>query len=177
MINAPAKAPNRTSIGAFLLKFALLALVGFGLEVTLWADDHVVKPLTSAIAWLAGHLVQWFGGAAQVYGRVIRHPEGFAIQISNGCSGLEAVILLGAAILAFPASWRARAQGLLFGTLAIMALNQLRVISLFLIGQHSREWFDWAHLYAWDILIMLDGLIVFIFWIRRLPAPLRHAPN
>nr|WP_316641552.1 exosortase H [uncultured Roseateles sp.] len=165
-----------TSVVRFLLTFSLLALAGFGLEITLWVDDHVIKPLTGGIAWLAGQSIQWAGGSAKVAGRVIQHPDGFAISISNGCSGLEAVILLAAAILAFPASWAARLRGLLLGTVAIMALNLLRVISLYYIGQYSRAWFDWAHLYAWDILIMLDGLIVFLLWIRQLPAPGRHAP-
>jgi hypothetical protein len=37
------------------------------------------------------------------------------------------------------------------------------------------EWFEWAHLYAWDILIMVDGVIAILLWIRyaipRTPQP------
>jgi exosortase/archaeosortase family protein len=40
---------------------------------------------------------------------------------------------------------------------------------LFYLGQWSKEWFDWAHLYIWQALIMLDALVVFLVWIRYLP--------
>ncbi len=172
----PPKRPKRAAAWRFLLVFAAIALVGFAIEVVPWFDLHVIKPLTAGIAWSAGQLVQLFGGAASVDGNVIRHPGGFAVAVYNGCSGIEAVILLSAAILAFPAGWRSRAIGLLLGTLAVMLINLLRVISLYYLGQYSREWFDWAHLYAWDILIMLDVLMVFLCWLRTLPPPAaRHA--
>lgn len=45
----------------------------------------------------------------------------------------------------------------------------LRVISLFYIGQWSVAVFEWAHLYLWQALIMLDVLIVWMIWIRTLP--------
>ena len=31
--------------------------------------------------------------------------------------------------------------------------------------------FEWAHLYVWQALIMLDVLIVWLVWVRTLPAP------
>jgi hypothetical protein len=33
------------------------------------------------------------------------------------------------------------------------------------------KWFEWAHLYLWQALIMLDALIVWMLWIRALPEP------
>ena len=48
-------------------------------------------------------------------------------------------------------------------------MNLLRIISLFYLGQWSETLFDWAHLYIWQALIMLDALIVFLVWIRYLP--------
>lgn len=29
--------------------------------------------------------------------------------------------------------------------------------------------FEWVHLYLWQVLIMLDGLIVYLLWVRMLP--------
>lgn len=155
----------------FLLIFCTAALLGFALEVIPWVDDHLVKPLITGIAWLSGALINLAGGLAVVSADIIRNPvNGFAIKIANGCSGLEAVILLAAGMLAFAASWRQRALGWAAGTAAIMTLNVVRVISLYYIGQYSREWFDWMHLYAWDVLIMIDGLVVFFLWIKWLPS-------
>jgi hypothetical protein len=43
------------------------------------------------------------------------------------------------------------------------------VISLFYLGQWNRDVFEWAHLYVWQALIMLDVLIVWLVWVRMLP--------
>jgi hypothetical protein len=42
-------------------------------------------------------------------------------------------------------------------------------VSLFYIGQWNLAVFEWAHLYAWQALIMLDALIVWLLWLRLLP--------
>src|SRR5450759_4255611 len=82
------------------------------------------------------------------------------------------------AMLAFPAPWKHRVIGVLAGLLAVQALNIVRVISLFYLGQWNMQVFEWAHLYLWQMLIMLDVLIVWLIWIRTLPVnigPVAHA--
>ena len=48
-------------------------------------------------------------------------------------------------------------------------LNVVRVISLFYIGQWDFAVFEWAHQYVWQALIMLDVLVVWLIWVRRVP--------
>ena len=161
----------------FLLIFCSVALLGFAIELIPWVGDHVVTPFIAFLAWLSGALVRLPGGLAEVTDTIIRHPlNGFAIKIAYGCSGLEAFILLAAAMMAYPATWPQRALGWSAGAVAIMSLNVVRVISLYYIGQYSRAWFDWAHLYAWDVLIMIDGMVVLFLWIRWLP-PYQRLPD
>jgi hypothetical protein len=45
----------------------------------------------------------------------------------------------------------------------------VRVISLFYLGQWDYQIFEWAHLYVWQALIMLDVLVVWLIWVRTLP--------
>ncbi|RFC39890.1 MAG: exosortase H, IPTLxxWG-CTERM-specific [Candidatus Nitrotoga sp. CP45] len=154
----------------FLLIFGATALIGFGIEVIPWVDQHLIKTYIAGIAWMAGNLINLAGGLADVNKAVIQHPvNSFAIMVANGCSGLEAVILLVAGILAFPATLRQRIIGCVAGTMTIVTLNLLRIISLFYLGQYSQKWFDWAHFYAWDNLIMIDALVAFFLWVRWLP--------
>ncbi len=61
--------------------------------------------------------------------------NGFAVSIESGCNGVEATIVLVAAILAFPAPWKRRLMGLVVGVVAVQGLNIIRVISLFYLGQ------------------------------------------
>jgi exosortase/archaeosortase family protein len=70
-------------------------------------------------------------------------------------------------VLAFPAPWTLKALGLVAGSLIIQALNIVRFVSLFYIGQYSMMWFDFAHGYLWESLLVLDTLIVFWLWVQR----------
>lgn len=150
----------------------MLAQAGlFGLEMLQPVQQQVILPWTALIADISGWFMSFFDNNVIATGKVISHNlNGFAVSIEPGCNGVEAMIVLLAAIGAFPAPWFYKLKGLAWGFLAIQGMNLLRIISLFYLGQWSRELFDWAHLYIWQALIMLDALVVFLIWIRYLPT-------
>lgn len=155
----------------FAIRFAVILLALFAFELTP-PGQALVKPWTAFVASASSAAIRAFDGDAESSGVVLRsRSTGFAISIQAGCNGVEALLVLAAAMLAWPASWRQRVAGLVLGAVAIQALNLARVVSLFYLGQWNREWFDWAHLYAWQALIMLDALIVWLLWIRNVDPP------
>jgi exosortase H (IPTLxxWG-CTERM-specific) len=156
----------------FLILFVVILGVLFGLELTPVADRYFVEPWTTALAHASAQMVQLFDGTARADGIVLRSlSNGFAVSIERGCNGVEATLVLLAAILAFPAPWRNKAIGLAIGVLAVQGLNVVRIISLFYLGQWNERVFEWAHLYLWQALIMLDVLVVWLLWVRTLPRP------
>jgi len=155
----------------FLLVFAVLLVGLLAAELTPPLQRAVVEPWTALLARASVALVTLFDSHAAASGKVILSTaNGFAISIEAGCNGVEAAIVLISAMLAFPAPWKHRAIGILAGLLAVQLLNVVRVISLFYLGQWSTRAFEWAHLYVWQGLIMLDVLIVWLVWIRTLPT-------
>lgn len=155
----------------FLIVFMFAQAGLFGLEMLQPVQQQVILPWTALIADISGWFMSFFDNNVIATGKVISHSlNGFAVSIEPGCNGVEAMIVLLAAIGAFPAPWFYKLKGLVWGFLAIQGMNLLRIISLFYLGQWSRELFDWAHLYIWQALIMLDALVVFLIWIRYLPA-------
>ncbi len=155
----------------FFILFLVLLAVLFGLELTPWVERWVVEPWTIALANISTWLVTFFDGEVESVGRVMRSlSNGFAVSIEKGCNGIEATIVLISAMLAFPAPWKNKIIGILSGFVAVQGLNVVRVISLFYLGQWNEQVFEWAHLYVWQALIMLDVLIVFLVWLRLLPA-------
>jgi len=154
----------------FFVLFLVLLAVLFGLELTPPAQQFLVIPWTNALARISAGLVTLFDPDVVATGIVLRSTAtNFAVSIEAGCNGVEATLVLLAAMLAFPSSWRRKALGLAAGIVAVQGLNVVRVISLFYIGQWNREVFEWAHLYVWQALIMLDVLIVWLLWVRTLP--------
>jgi exosortase H (IPTLxxWG-CTERM-specific) len=154
----------------FFVLFLLIQAALFGAELTPWAQTHFVVPWTNALAQISTWLVTVFDPNVAAAGKVMRSTaNGFAVSIEAGCNGVEATIVLVAAMLAFPAPWRHRLGGLVAGIAAVQVLNIVRIISLFYLGQWNLKVFEWAHLYVWQALIMLDVLIVWLVWVRMLP--------
>ena len=153
----------------FVTTFLLILVALFTLEMLNPVQEHVITPFTSLLAHLSAVLILPFDNSVIAYGKVLQFKDsGFAVSIEAGCNGVEATIVLIAAICAFPASWRARLIAISLGFLAIQVLNIVRIISLFYLGNWNLEYFSWIHLYLWPALIMLDVLVVFIFYLRYL---------
>jgi exosortase H (IPTLxxWG-CTERM-specific) len=154
----------------FITLFLLYLFVLFALELLQPVDRWVILPFTAAIAKVSVGIVGLFDSHAIAYGKVLESTTNhFAISIERGCNGVEAVIILVSAMLAFPAPWKNRLIGIGLGFVAIQVLNLVRIISLFYLGQWNRTWFDWFHLYLWQALIVLDALVAFLVWLRYLP--------
>lgn len=163
----------------FLAVF-LAVLVGlFAAELSHPVQEAIVLPWTEALARISSGLVSAFDSQVVSHGKVLQSTRnGFAVSIEAGCNGIEASLILIASILAFPATWKQRAAGAAAGLVAIQVLNIVRLVSLFYLGQWSLRAFEWAHLYIWQALIMLDALVVWLLWVRhigRVPAPVGNA--
>jgi exosortase H (IPTLxxWG-CTERM-specific) len=148
----------------FLLVFFACLLVAFGLLLAPFMRPAVGR-FSRALVETSGMLIGAAGGKALVEGTVLRAPSsGFAIEMKDGCNGVNVMILLWSAVLAFPASRAWKVKGLLAGSAAIQGVNFIRFISLFYLGQYNMNWFEFAHAYLWESLIMLDALVVFWLW-------------
>lgn len=153
----------------FVVIFLVVLISLFTLEMQTAVQHSVIEPFTSLLATISAAIILPFDSSVLAYGKVLQFgPGGFAVSIEAGCNGVEATIVLIAAVLAFPAPWRARAAAIVLGFLAIQAMNILRIISLFYLGNWNLDFFSWVHLYLWPTLIMLDVLIVFILFLRYL---------
>jgi exosortase H (IPTLxxWG-CTERM-specific) len=163
---------GRSLIVRFLILFLVILVALFAAELTQPVQSAIVIPWTEALVRICAGLITLVDSRVAIFGKVLQSTtNGFAISIEAGCNGIEAAIVLIAAMLAFPAPWKHRVIGILAGLTAVQALNVVRVISLFYLGQWSLTAFEWAHFYLWQALIMLDVLIVWLIWIRSLPPP------
>ncbi|MCB1583388.1 MAG: exosortase H [Xanthomonadales bacterium] len=154
----------------FSVLFMALIIGLFLLEIYEPMRQAVILPFTSMIASFCSWVIQIFDSNVIAQGDVIRDAVTYqGIQIAPGCNGVEAMIILLAAVVAFPSPWLYKLKGLFYGFIAIQALNAVRIISLFYLLQWDKNWFDWFHLYLWQALIILDALVVWLIWLRYLP--------
>lgn len=179
---APRRAPepsaslwqrNRREI-RFLILFVVLLAGGFTLISINWVNDHAIEPFTAGIARVSGATLDLLGQDVTMNGTIIRSPR-FAVNIRNGCNGVEAMLIFLAAVLAFPAAWKARLSGLALGILAIQVVNLIRVVALFLTGVYFPRLFDTSHTVIWQTVVILFGVLLWIFWANRYAAPAEPA--
>jgi|SRR5215213_7237824 len=159
----------------FLAVFLVLLGGSFTLISVQWVNDHAIEPFTAGIARVSGAVLDLLGQNVTMQGTIIRNSR-FAVNIRNGCNGVEAMLIFLAAVLAFPASWRSRLLGLGLGILAIQVVNLIRVVALFLTGIYFPRLFDASHTVIWQTLVILSGVLLWIFWASRFAVPASAEP-
>jgi exosortase H (IPTLxxWG-CTERM-specific) len=153
----------------FLAIFLACLGAGFSLVSLNWVNDRAIEPFTAGIARVSGLCLDLLGQHTTLQGTVIRNAH-FAVNIRNGCNGVETMLIFLAAVLAFPATWRSRGVGLLLGMAAIQAINLVRVIALFLTGVYLPRLFDTSHTVIWQTLVILCGVLLWVYWANRFAA-------
>jgi exosortase H (IPTLxxWG-CTERM-specific) len=163
----------RARMVRFGVLFPVCLILGFGIVVAPFGEPWV-KWFTGGLVTVCAQVIRLFGGQVLAYDRILRSPlNGFSVLVEYGCNGVNVTVLLWAAVLAFPATWAQKGKGLLIGTLTIQGLNMLRIISLFYLGQVNQGWFDFAHLYLWESLLVLDTVVVFWIWVQAVQRTAR----
>jgi exosortase H (IPTLxxWG-CTERM-specific) len=157
----------------FLVKFFVILIAAYLLIAWNPVNDHVIVPFTTGVAQVSGALLNAIGQQVSVNGTVISSPR-FGVNINNGCNGVEAMLILLASIVAFPATLRARAAGLGLGALVVQLLNAVRIVTLYLLGAYQPRLFDMFHTAVWQILVILSAIAFFLIWSARV-APARLA--
>src|SRR5215212_9591387 len=163
---------QRTQV-LFLVKFFAILIAAYLLIAWSPVNDHVIVPFTGGVARVSGALLHAIGQPVEVSGTVIRSSR-FGVNINNGCNGVEAMLILLASIVAFPASLKARAFGLLLGAIVVQVLNAVRIVTLYLLGAYQPRLFDMFHTAVWQILVILAAIAFFLLWSARV-APNRLA--
>lgn len=152
-----------------------LVLGAFGAAVS-WSYRHprlygLLAPVeswtTDATCWL----LAWSGIEVERAGTVLSHPGGFSCDIGYRCTGVVVAAFLIAGLLALPLGWRSRARGVAVGVPLVLAVNLARLVSLYFVGVHWPEAFDFAHLVAWEAAMVLAILGVWIGCASRLGTP------
>lgn len=157
-----ASSPLRSRV-FFVAKFCAAMVVLYAVVALNQVNDFVIIPFTEVVSRGAAGLLSVFESGVSAAGTVMRSPR-FALDVRNGCNGVEAVILLAAAIFAFPATLRSRLIGISIASVAIELVNLVRLSSLFWLGEHYRRIFDSFHVAVWQSLVILAAISIFILW-------------
>jgi len=115
-------------------------------------------------AEISGWVVHRFGyDDMEVRGRALVSDRG-SISVERGCDAAAPVALFASAVLASPAPFLSRLSAAAFGTLLLLLINQIRIISLFLTNIHYKKAFDIMHLDVWQAAFIFLAMLLWALW-------------
>jgi exosortase/archaeosortase family protein len=163
----------------FLLTFAAIAGVLCLLYCSPYDNGGTIagwfRGYLGGYARIVGGVLGLFDPAVSVSGQVIAGRFGF--KIARDCDAMEANIIFVAGVMAFSASWRQRAIGLIAGLAAIGFLNVVRLCVMYFCGIRSVSMFEFVHEWSGPILVAATFTLFLVWatWAKPAPPAPAHA--
>jgi exosortase/archaeosortase family protein len=86
------------------------------------------------------------------------------MEVKNNCNGIYESVIFLLAFTAIQLPWRRKWPWILGGFLVFHAINELRLVSLFIIGSnYSHETFVFFHETFWQYALILFTISLFLF--------------
>jgi exosortase/archaeosortase family protein len=150
------------------LKFvalSLMLLVG-------WACVRQTAPARELVAYAvvmpAGWLSNLVGESPTVTTTdSLSTPRG-SILVRPGCEGVELMLLVSAAVIAWPGSARRRLIGIAVALMLLTIANDLRLAVLLKAIEVDRARFEWLHSFGGPVLLVAIAAGFLMFWTRPL---------
>lgn len=150
----------------FGIRFAAIATLLFGIYTFPYEEsgrsERFFTQYLSGYACMAGAALSLIEPGVRVVGQDI--VGRFSLRIVKSCDAMDAVILFVAAVCAFPVRWSDRAWGVVLGALSLVAVNVVRICSLYFVGIYHVRQFEVFHLEVWPLLMVCSASFGFLLW-------------
>ncbi|MDP1826248.1 MAG: exosortase/archaeosortase family protein [Archangium sp.] len=154
----------------FLLGFAVVFLATSRLhQATRERTAPVMVGVLSTQA--SAGLINLLTPAEHAAARANRIQGTTSLLIGQGCDGVDGVLLLLSAVLAFPAGWKRKAQGVLLGLPLLYVSNLVRIVTLYYVQRSAPGAFAFMHEYVGQTFFILVGGAFFLGWSGALARP------
>ena len=91
-----------------------------------------------------------------------------ALGIADGCNALELFILYASFIFCMPTNFKRAAFFIIGGIIVIFILNILRCSGMLWMSLHKKEWFDFAHHYAFKLIVYAAIFGGWVWYCRKI---------
>lgn len=163
--------PGRVAT-VFVIKLVVLTLLA-GLGEAYLHRARWGQVLQDTVAAVAASLARVFADSVERQGNEITAAS-HSLVVTLECTALFAQGLFCAAVVAFPATWRVRAAGVVVGVVGVAVLNVLRVAGLILIAIYASGLFYFSHLVLmqWFLISCVAPLwLAWAVWAGRQTKP------
>ena len=114
-------------------------------------------------AEVSGAILRGLGADARVTGTSIGSSAG-ALQIRHGCDAIFPTGLFVIAVIASPVRFRAKLPGILLGSVVLLSINLIRIVSLHYTQVYIPKWFHVMHVDVWQPAFIFMALLFWVVW-------------
>lgn len=165
---------SRGPILKFWLGFAGVMALFYVLAVQPFYVENIQEPVSSMFASVTSGILNLFGQDTTARGMDLVSPQ-YSLSIKKGCDSIAPIMLVVAGILLFPAEWKKKLLGIGIGIVALFTLNLVRIISLWFIGLHAPDLFEFMHIEFWQVVFIGLAIGYFFYWLNWASKPSDHA--
>lgn len=144
-------------------------MIAFNAVFYLWlAESRFLQVYLAWNARASALLLRVFGESATATGTNVSSPR-FGLEVKDGCDALQPMAFFIFAMLASPVPVRLRSRlvPILMGTLALLLLNLVRILTLFYTGIYFPKAFEPLHIDVWQSLFIFLPLTFWLVWALR----------
>jgi exosortase/archaeosortase family protein len=155
------KKPILKLLGLFLIgiiTFLIITNLPFFTDVIYPKIILVNAAVSSLILKILGYGTTWVGD------RIV--SDAASISIRKGCDALAPVAIFGSVLLAYPAAIKPKLKAVFLGVFTLLAINIIRIVSLFMFRIHAPDLFDLMHLVIWQGIFIFLALMLCFYWIK-----------
>lgn len=149
----------------FALTFGALALLSELVYYGLALESGPFQRYLELLARISAAILTPLTDGITVRGTLISGSL-FSVEIARGCDAYRICALLAAAMLAFPATWRQKAVGLVLGLLVLNLMNFVRICGLYFIGGLWYPHFHDAHTTYFPVFLIAVTVGVWMLWVH-----------
>jgi exosortase/archaeosortase family protein len=154
---------SKAPLFQFCWKFCVLIVLLYGLSLTP-VGQRILAASAIGNVWLASAILDRLGENTRVTEATFQSAK-YAITVLPTCSASEFLLFYCATVIAFPARVSRKVSGILIGIVALLALNQLRILSLYYVGSYFPRFFDTIHEDLWSMLLIIAVVVLCVTWI------------
>lgn len=131
------------------------------------AVNTVKEPLTRWTARTTAWTLRLLGANGYASGNFVTSSL-YSFRIIFECTAIFPIIIFIAAVLTYPCAWSRKLLGVVLGVPALVAINLVRVVSLFYVGHWFPSAVDALHLLVWQSLMIFCTVALWLLWAGRL---------
>jgi len=150
----------------FVSIFTIGLVIAFLLVNNKRFADNFIRPITVAETFVASKVLNLIGYPNRQEGAFLSsaNEKFFRMEVRNNCNGVYESIVFLMAFIAIQIPWRRKIGWMSFGFFLFHVINELRLITLFIIGRdYSAKTFVFFHETFWNFALVIMTLAIFIF--------------